>query len=181
MREFDDMKLARIIDACGGVDGRVKMQKIVYLLKAMGYDLPFGDFRIRQLGPFSRAVACSTDTLKAAGIIEEMPEDLGVNEVGEPVQQFSYKVSDSMRLLLKKRFDIAKPQGKPAIETVASALKDCDRAVLEVAATKVYLQREDRLKGGALDTELKRLKGHLSSRFDEADALLAKLRDQGWL
>jgi uncharacterized protein YwgA len=34
------MKLARVIDAAGGIRGRVRMQKIVYLLKAMGYDLP---------------------------------------------------------------------------------------------------------------------------------------------
>jgi uncharacterized protein YwgA len=181
MRAFDEMKLARVIDACGGVDGRVKMQKIVYLLKAMGYELPFDDFRIRQLGPFSRAVACSTDTLKAAGFVEETPENLGTNDFGEPVQQFSYKVSDSIKLLVKTRFDVPRPADKPAIEKVASELKGRDRAVLEVAATKVYLQREDKLKGRELSIELKRLKGHLSSRFGEADELIADLRSKGWL
>jgi len=181
MREFDEMKLARVIDACGGVDGRVKMQKIVYLLKAMGYELPFNDFRIRQLGPFSRAVACSTDTLKSAGFIEETPENLGTNEAGEQVQQFSYKVSNSIKALLKEHFDIPKPQGKPNIETIAVEMKRHDRAVLEVAATKIFLQREDKLKGGALDVELTRLKGHLANRFNEANAMITDLKNKGWL
>lgn len=181
MSEFDEMKLARVIDACGGVDGRVKMQKIVYLLKVMGYGLPFDDFRIRQLGPFSRAVACSTDTLKAAGFIIETPEGLGKNEIGEQMTQFSYAVSASIKPLLRDRFDITKPTGKPKIELVATNLKKHDRAVLEVAATKVFLQREDRLKGDALDSELKRLKGHLANRFTEADAMIADLKRKAWL
>ncbi|HKQ50445.1 MAG TPA: hypothetical protein VJZ71_20400 [Phycisphaerae bacterium] len=180
MRDFDEMKLARVIDACGGVDGRVKMQKIVYLLKAMGYGLPFDDFRIRQLGPFSRAVACSTDTLKAAGFVEERLTVLP-GPGGQPLEQFSYKVSDSIKPLLKKHFDIPKPSGKPKIETAAVELRGHDRAVLEVAATKVFLQREDKLKGDTLVAELKRLKGHLANRFCEADAMITDMTKKGWL
>jgi uncharacterized protein YwgA len=174
------MSLARVIDACGGVDGRVKMQKIVYLLKAMGYDLPFNDFRIRQLGPFSRAVACSADTLKAAGFIVESVQDLGTAG-GEPVQQFSYQVAESVKPLLRQYFDIHGAPGKPVIDTVAAELKFRDRAVLEVAATRLFLQREDKLKGDALDAELSRLKGHLAARFDDADSVLADLTSKGWL
>lgn len=181
MRDRDELKLARVIDACGGVDGRVKMQKIVYLLKAMGYDLPFNDFRIRQLGPFSRAVACATDTLGAAGFVKETEDELGTNDVGEPVRQYSYRVLDSVKPLIRKRFSIPTPAGKPPIDTSATELRKHERAVLEVAATKLFLQREDKLKGDKLEAELKRLKGHLSSRFDAADALLKNMRRKGWL
>jgi uncharacterized protein YwgA len=181
MREFDEMKLARVIDACGGVDGRVKMQKIVYLLKAMGYDLPFDDFRIRQLGPYSRAVAVSTDLLTAAGFVEETVEQLPRNEFGEPVQQYSYTLSESIKPLLRKHFDVLAPPGKPELDTVATRLKGHDRAVLEVAATKIYLQRVDKLTGDTLQRELKRLKGHLSARFREADDLLKTLSTDGLL
>lgn len=180
MRELDYMKLACVINACGSVDGRVKMQKIVYLLKAMGYGLPFDDFRIRQLGPFSRAVACSTDLLTAAGFVKEDCATIH-GPGGEPVQQYSYTVSDSIKSLLRRHFDIPKPKGKPKLEIVATELKKCDRAVLEVAATKVYLQREDKLKGNALGTELRRLKGHLANRFKPADDLLLGLKTKGWL
>ncbi len=182
MREFDELKLARVIDACGGIDGRVKMQKIVYLLRAMGYDLPFDDFWIRQHGPFSRAVACSTDLLKGAGFVDEEVEALPMlNQFGEQAQQYSYRLKDAVRDLVRKHFDIPAPAGKPPIDEVAAELKLKDRAVLEVAATKVYLEREDGLSGDELDAELKRLKGHLSGSFAPAEALTSDLRQKGWL
>jgi hypothetical protein len=174
MKDFDEMKLARVIDACDGIDGRVKMQKIVYLLKAIGYDLPYDDFTIRQQGPFSRGVASDTDVLKWGGVIDEHGETLGENH-GQPVRQYSYKVRGPIAPLIRSRFDIAAPPGKPGIAMLARRLRDCDRGVLEVAATKVYLRREGKLAGAELDAELQRLKGHLGDRFNEADALLAEL------
>jgi len=174
MKDFDEMKLARVIDACGRIDGRVKMQKIVYLLKAIGYDLPYDDFTIRQQGPFSRAVACDTDVLKGV-IIEEESKELGKNEHGEPVRQYSYTVRKPIAPLIREHFDVAAPPGKPGIAMLARRLRDCDRGVLEVAATKVYLRREGKLAGAELDAELQRLKGHLGDRFNDADALLAEL------
>jgi hypothetical protein len=181
MKDFEEMKLARVIDACGGVDGRVKMQKIVYLLKIMGYDLPYDDFTIRQQGPFSRGVACDTDILKGGEIIEEQIGDLGQDEHGEPIRQFTYAVRESFAPLIRKHFDITRPSGVPGIADAARRLKECDRAVLEVAATKVYLEQEGKLEGDALDAELRRLKGHLGSRFKDAEDLLDELRRKHWL
>lgn len=181
MKEIDEMKLARVIDACGGIDGRVKMQKIVYFLKVMGYDLPYEDFTIRQQGPFSRAVACDTDLLKGSDIIEERVEDRGCNDHGEPVRQYLYAVREPVAPLIRKHFDVLAPAGKPEVTAVARKLRECDRAVLEVAATKLYLEREGKLKGEALGAELRRLKGHLAGRFTDAEALLDELRRKDWL
>lgn len=182
MREFDEMKLARVIDACGGVDGRVKLQKIVYLLKAMGYELPFDDFWIRQYGPYSRAVACSVDLLTSAGFVDESQAGLSImNPDGEQAKQYSYNVRDSIKPLLTSHFDVPPPKGKPKLEEVASALRRVDRAPLEVAATKLFLEREDGLAGDELDAELRRLKGHLSPHFAKADALLSEWRQKAWL
>ena len=181
MKDIDEMKLARVIDACGGVDGRVKMQKIVYLLRMMGYDLPYDDFMIRQQGPFSRAVACDTDVLKGAGIIEEDVKELDTNECGEPIRQYSYSVRDAVAPLIRQHFDVPGPAGKPPVNEVAGELKKRDRAVLKVAATKVFLERHDKLSGVALDGELRRLKGHLANRFADADQLLRDMSKRGWL
>lgn len=182
MQEFDEMKLARIIDACGNVDGRVKLQKIVYLLKTMGYDVPFDDFWIRQHGPYSRAVACSVDLLTGAGFVKESTNELRItNPQGDQAKQYSYKVRESIRPLLKRHFDLPAPKGKPNIEQVATTLRDIDRATLEVAATKLYLEQEDRLQGRQLNNELKRLKGHLEYCFAKADELILDLRKKKWL
>lgn len=179
MRDFDELKLARVIDACGGIDGRVKMQKIVYLLNVMGYDLPFDDFVIRQHGPFSRSLAWATDALTGV-VIEETPQDLGPNSEGEPMRQYSYRVRDEIAPLIRESFDVAAPSGKPKLDEIASRLKQNGRAVLEVAATRVFLEREG-LRGKKLDEELRRLKGHLSSDFDTADGLLGELRTESLL
>lgn len=181
MRDLDEMKLARVVDACGGIDGRVKMQKIVYLLTAMGYDLPYDDFTIRQQGPFSRAVACAADTLKGAEILEETTFELGSNSAGEPVIQYSYRVRDEVAPLIRQHFDATGPPNRPSLDEIARKLKDNDRAVLEVAATRVFLERESKLSGSDLDAELRTLKGHLTSHFAKADDLLASLRKRGLL
>ncbi|HWL95559.1 MAG TPA: hypothetical protein VNT79_18720 [Phycisphaerae bacterium] len=177
MRDLDEMKLARVIDAAGGIDGRVKMQKIVYLLKAMGFDLPFDDFAIRQQGPYSRAVACSADLLTGGGFLVESTRELGeCNASGEPIVQYSYEVRENFSPFLRENFDIATPAGSPALETIARELKSKDRKTLEVAATKVYLQHEEKLSGSRLDAELEKLKGHLRDAFETADALLDDLK-----
>ncbi len=173
MSALDELKLARVVDACGGIDGRVKMQKIVYLLKVLGYDLPYDDFRIRQQGPFSRAVACDTDTLRGAEILIEEPEPLAENVV-----QYSYSVRDEVVSLVQEHAEIAAPPNAPSLEEICQELKGNDRAVLEVAATKVFLEREAELQGEELDTELERLKGHLSGRFQEANTLLHDFADR---
>ncbi len=180
MRYLDEMKLARVIDACGGIDGRVKMQKIVYLLKSMGYDLPFDDFVIRQQGPFSRAVACSADILTVGGFVEEKATTLGRDQ-GEPIVQYSYRVRKGIVPFIREHFDVAAPRGKPSLNRTAKELKKKDRKVLEVAATRLYLQQEDELTGETLETELRRLKGHLAEAFDPADELLADLRNRSLL
>ena len=182
MREFEEMRLARVIDACGGIDGRVKMQKIVFLLRAMGYDLPFDDFRIRQHGPFSRGVACATDLLSGANLVVEKEESLQITKpFGEQAKQYSYELNAGVRDLVHQHFDVAAPKGKPPIDNIASELKSKDRKVLEVAATKVYLQSEEELSGDELDAELRRLKGHLAANFEAADRLLAELSQKNLL
>jgi uncharacterized protein YwgA len=178
MNDYDEMKLARVIDACGGVDGRVKMQKIVYLLKAMGYDLPFHDFRIRQLGPFSPAVAWETDLLRSSGFVTERQQTLGSDPNGQPIVQYDYEVRPEIAALARKHFEVHGPPGKPPIDQIARELKAKDRAVLEVAATRLFLEREERLSGTPLHDELHRIKGHLQNRFGEADELVADLRNR---
>ncbi len=176
MRDFDELKLARVIQACDGIDGRVKMQKIIYLLKVMGYDVPFDDFVIRQNGPFSRSLAWATDVLTGV-VIEESVKNLGPNMQGEPMQQYSYRVRDEIAPLIRESFDVAAPGGKPKLDEMASRLKSKDRAVLEVVATRIFLEREG-LTGRELDEELSRLKGHLATNFDNALRVMKELKDE---
>jgi hypothetical protein len=65
---------------------------------------------------------------------------------------------------------------RPSLDDFCQELKKKDRTVLELAATRVYLEREDNLKGDELDAELKLLKGHLFARLDDANELVADLK-----
>lgn len=182
MSELIEMTLARVIDACGKIEGRVKMQKIVYLLKAMGYDIPFDDFRIRQLGPYSRMVAFLTDSLKDTGIAVEERENKGLDRLtGESVIQYSYSLTESGKKLARKYFDIPNPKGKPPIDESAQELNRYDRPTLEVAATKIFLERKEGLTGDKLAKELESLKGHLKRHFKKADRLIEEMREKQWL
>lgn len=177
MRDLDEMKLARVVDAAGGIDGRVKMQKIVYLLKAMGFDLPFDDFAIRQQGPYSRAVACSADLLTGGGFLIETRKELGEQDAGgKPIVQYSYEVRETFSQFLREHFEIEAPKGQPALDEIAKELMSKDRKTLEVAATKLYLQREENLSGPELSGELMKIKGHLREAFEPADTLLGDLQ-----
>lgn len=175
MRYLDEMKLARVIEACDGIDGRVRMQKIVYLLIVMGYDLPFDDFTIRQQGPFSRAVACAADLLTSGQVVEETKDELGTSDLGEPIVQYSYRVRPALAPLIRKHFDVDSPSAHSSFDADAKMLKKYERAVLEVAATRVFLDRETRRPGESLESELQRLKGHLSGSFEEAKSLVDKI------
>jgi hypothetical protein len=60
---------------------------------------------------------------------------------------------------------------------VAAQFKSKARQVLEAAATRVYIAREE-LAGIELANELRRLKGHLADPFSKADEILAELKRQ---
>lgn len=68
-----------------------------------------------------------------------------------------------------------------ATDTVAAALRASDLAPLEVPATKLFLERQERLTGQKLDEELRRLKRHLSAHFAKADALIGEWTRMSWL
>jgi hypothetical protein len=136
---------------------------------------------IRQQGPFSRAVACSADILTGGGFVEEEETRLGAKPDGEPVVQYDYRVRENIGELARRHFEVSAPPGKPPLHEIARELKEKDRKVLEVAATKLYLEQEDRLAGDNLETELRRLKGHLAGSFDAANRFLTDLQERGLL
>ena len=100
---------------------------------------------------------------------------------GESILQYSYRVRDDIAPLIRDHFDIPAPKGRPPLDEVGRMLAKSDRAVLEVAATRLFLERESGLSGEAMPQNLRALKGHLASRFSDADNFLADLRKRGWL
>jgi len=55
------LTLAGVVAAAGRVEGRKRVQKLVYILQRMGFDLGFRDFAMWHYGPFSSALASTLD------------------------------------------------------------------------------------------------------------------------
>jgi uncharacterized protein len=70
-----------------GIQGRKRLQKVVFLLQAAG--CPLGaDYSLHHYGPYSRDVADTCDELTASGLLAE---SWGGNGVGV---EYSYKLGD---------------------------------------------------------------------------------------
>jgi uncharacterized protein YwgA len=139
-------RLRQLVEASGGrVDGRKKLQKLVYLCQKAGGDLGYS-FGFHYYGVYSAELA---HDLRVAGrweILDETEIGLGREDLG--------------RLVLASGIE------EHGLEVVRR-LKDTQAAVLEVLSTILYL-RETGYEGIRLDEKLDELKGHLSSAFAEA-------------
>lgn len=165
--------LAGLILAAGEIKGRVKMQKLVYLLQEMGFDLGFNGFTIRQHGPYDGALASATDSLVSFDLVDEEEEDLGgINAYGKPIVRYNYRIKDSSKKLARKLGKIEGHESPETFDKAASFLNEQESQVLEVAATIHFLSKRSRLEGPELKKELLRLKGHLKNHFSEAEELL---------
>jgi len=146
-------RLRQLVEASGGrVDGRKKLQKLVYLCQKAGGDLGYS-FGFHYYGVYSAELA---HDLRVAGRWEILDE----TEIGEG----SYRIALGREDL--GRFVVVSGIEEHGLEVVRR-LKDTPAAVLEVLSTILYL-RETGYEGIRLDEKLNELKGHLSYAFAEA-------------
>ena len=174
MDALPELTIAKVIEACGKIDGRVKLQKIVYLLSAMGYQLPYRDFHVRHYGPFAPRLAAALDFLVESQVVDERPHD-----VGAECPRFDYTPSSRYLEVLSKYAEVAPATNRPALDDVAPQIACHDRPTLEIAATMHYLHEEEGHSGDELQRELRALKGHLpefDAKLQGATALLSELR-----
>ena len=88
--------------------------------------------------------------LAAGEVLIEKSEKLGEGPDGESIMRYSYTLREDLADLVRKHFDVTGPPGRPGIDEAAQIIKDRSREVLEVAATRVYLEQEG-LAGSELE------------------------------
>jgi len=94
------LQLATLLSWAGdqGLQGRKRLQKVVYLLQQAG--CPLGcRFTLHHYGPYSRDVADACDEMVAAGLLEEE----GGPAAGE--MQYAYNLTPRTRVLLESNPD----------------------------------------------------------------------------
>jgi uncharacterized protein YwgA len=159
--------VAAVIDAAGGeLTGRVRLQKVVYLLDQLGLGSGF-EYDYHHYGPYSRDLDNATADAQAFDLIDET---------------FRHRGSDGARYsVFKLKADQgAKPEafgrlGRDRAEPLLRKFSTTNVTVLELAATIVWLCREEKIANWR-DELIKRKSVKVQNgRLDRAVDLLREL------
>jgi hypothetical protein len=175
-----DLLLAGTVGAAGGVEGRIKLQKMVYLLRQMGFDLGFRDFVVWNYGPFSSDLASTLNRI-SPDLIDEKAEHPGPDAHSpEPVTRYDYTVRSSLLPLLERILSAQFGSRAGDLRGLARELSQEHFRVLEVAATAVFVRDEMGVEDeDGIWQEVRRRKGHLGQHFDEGRRLIASWDERG--
>jgi len=160
--------LVELIRGGQPVEGRVRLQKLVYLLKAYGMKRLTGvKFRYHHYGPYSEQLAGALRSAVASELIQEDTECFD-----DEWQKFCYSLNvehpDAEYLQLNS-------EEVELVNTLKSKTKGCHWRELELAATALFLERERGLsRSDALERALS-LKPACRRYQDEAEQLLGSL------
>ncbi|MCB9855090.1 MAG: hypothetical protein H6818_05330 [Phycisphaerales bacterium] len=134
---MDRFQLATIADWAGekGLQGRKRIQKVVYLLQRAG--CPLGaDFTLHLFGPYSRDVADACDNMVAAKLFAARVEPSGAGN------KYCYQLTDLARKALpqtRQRFPDRAAELAQFRERAQRLLQE-DSWQLELGATILYFQ-----------------------------------------
>ena len=164
-KQDGDRLVAEVVQLAGGqVVGRVRLQKMFYLLDRIGLQSDF-DYEYHYYGPYSAELADTVDDANAFGLIKERPERRASD--GVPYSIFEHpavEVEDFLGSL--ERSDA---------ERAVKFMQGESATVLELAATIDWLRTKENVANWR--QELVRRKGAKaqSGLVGRAEALLRKL------
>ncbi len=155
------IELLRVIDCCGRVDGRKKLQKIVHILKEAGVPLGFR-YGFHFHGPFSAELKGEIDTLVAEDILLEAE---GATPVAD-YKQYSYSLGEAGAEMLREYA----PKEKPEWQGLAAELNRKSAQELEAVSTLLYLRRHG-YEGERLRRQFGELKPQLVGGYEAAETM----------
>lgn len=155
MREQAYQQLAELISMAGGIDGRKKLQKIVFILKNKG--APFQEkFSYHYFGPYSAELQLEIDDMATRGIIQEIQSGPGYRYTVGP------NALDIEDCTLQSYSDLV------------ARLNSLPPTILELLATFYYLQAKGYSQNDMLAKTFQ-LKPHLKAQSLEAQKHWAAL------
>lgn len=153
MKKFKN--LLSLLKIAGQIDGRIKLQKITYILKNNGVNFE-EDFKYHHYGPYSGDLQLK---------LEELIDNNVITENGS--NPYLYKLSDDYSM------QIDESDLKDKKELILFLTKQHFRD-LELVATIYYLLNQG-YTGKALENKLKILKPNLVNRINNAFNILKKI------
>ncbi len=137
-------KLVAVVQRSGTVHSRLKMHKILYVLKSLGYPVR-ERFEYRHYGPYSEDLKSELRSAVNAGYVEERTTAIPGEEDEEPYRRFDYspgrKGSDFVGRVFSSDPTLAAVADSMA--TVAEELNGSSPTRLELVATLMYLQDQN--------------------------------------
>lgn len=148
-----------ILDATDGVNGRKKLQKIVYLANSMGWNA-FNDYRFHLYGPYSEDLLAEVQDLESAGFVEVEEVDYLDNPF------YRHRITDDGRVLLEELQNEMDGSLIQRTRELAAELDEYSSDQLELMASLYYLKRKSpELTNEQLVTKLGKLKPQFSEEL----------------
>lgn len=156
--------VSQIFDAADGeIVGRIRLQKIVYLLEQMGLESRM-QFTYHHYGPFCREFAQALD------------RDLMEKNIEESEQYTDYGTSYSIfRAQCRHGADRV---GRLPIDQARSTIKHLKRVpsvILEIAATIHWLREKEQLRDWRAELKVRKTRKASDRNIEQAMALLTQL------
>jgi uncharacterized protein YwgA len=150
----------------GSLEGRIRLQKAAYILKHLGVQ-PFASTRFvyHYYGPYSREFSDALHQAIVSGLVEEKQEVFETNAT-----RYTYTLTQ------QGKDTLAQIQSDPKGAAVAQQILHQPWRVLELAATSLFLQKEEKIadRGRALDRALE-LKPECTEYRADSERLLQSL------
>lgn len=159
--------LAEVVQQHGKLEGRVRIQKIMYLLRRSAPEVLEGvNFYYHHYGPFSPTVVDSV-----MGALSWRVLDQRVETYGDDIQRYVYSPGPGF----EQSAEPLDPSSKSAVTRLVGQLKKEHWRTLELAATVDFLEQSDHLARSEALKRALRLKPACLEYSEPAMALLDRL------
>ncbi len=155
--------VALVLQSTGGINGRTKLQKIVYFANMIGWNV--FDFKYHNFGPYSDSLASEVDNMRNNDWVRERPLETNNERI-----LFQYSFSTRRKQIaasLVGKVEEATPSGQKLISQTRGLVKQLNTFTsddLEIMSTVMFLRRQD---PSLTNEELVEQAHELKPQFDE--------------
>jgi len=134
-------RMVAIVQRCQRLHSRLKVHKILYVLKSLGYPVP-DRFEYRHYGPYSDDLASELQSAVNADYLQERMTEVEVDEDEEPRRRYDYSLGPRGPEFVARQFS-ADPTLAAVADAMASVAEELNQSrplQVELIATLMFLQ-----------------------------------------
>lgn len=169
--------LMTVADASGTIHSRLKLQKMFYILRSLGYPIS-KRFKYKDYGPYSHELASEVETFVRLGYLDETRvEEVASGEEDDSYTRYDIRIDERGEEFLKNAAEASEGLNLDRIRLVARELNSYRPEDLELIATLMYV--EDMRINEEPKEFLRRMKPKFSDRdIDRGLVLVSKFRNE---